>query len=273
VVALAALVLAGCGGDDGSGKTAGSGSSGAPKSVPAGAVAIAGDDAISQAAFTRTAKSRVSGISPLNGRATPPLVPIDPPSYKRCTAALKAQAKKAARAAPKGQKVPVPRAQQLLATCKVQYKTAVDGALSTLIQQQWAISEAAAEGVTPADKDVAATLKQYVAAAGLDDGGRPLPPDRAEGRYQALLARSGLTAADVQFQLRSQLAQQALIQKRLKARGATAAGDPNVVARVQVQLQNDLLAKWRPRTLCSKTRLVPQCSNGPKAQPLALPPG
>jgi hypothetical protein len=271
-VALATVALAGCGDSGGFGDLS-AGTAPTPREVPRGAVVAAGKDPISQAAFERSTKSRVSGISPLNGRATPSLVPLDPPSYRRCVVALKAQAKKAAKSAPRGQKTPVPARKQLLAMCKVQYRTTVDGALSTQIQQQWAISEAAEEGVTVADKDIDATVQQYIAAAGLGSDGKALAPDRAKARYETLLKKSGLTEDDVRFQLRAQLSQQALIQKRLEAKGPAAAKDPKVVARVQVQLQNDLLTKWRPRTLCAKHRLVSQCSNGPTAQPLALPPG
>jgi hypothetical protein len=255
------------------GEDGGLGNAGAttPTSVPAGAVVAAGSSAISKPAAERTTKARVTGVSPLNGRATPPLVPLDPPSFDACAAAVKAQAKKAARKAPKGQKVPIPTADQLLATCKLQYKTTVDSALSTLIQQRWSIDQAAAEGVPVPGDAVDSTLKQYRAAAGLRSDGRALPPDQAAARFTSLLKRSGLTEGDLRFQLRAQLAQQNLIQERLEALGPAVAKDPGQVSRVQVKLQNELLATWRPRTLCAKDRLVPQCANGPKAQPLPVP--
>jgi hypothetical protein len=121
------------------------------------------------------------------------------------------------------------------------------------------------------DAAVEAALRQYMAAAGLRPNGQGLPPDQAAARFRALQKRSGLTTADLRFQLRAQLAQQNLIQKRFEALGAAAAKDPEQASRVQVKLQNELLATWRPRTLCTQDRLVPQCANGPKAQPLPVP--
>lgn len=255
-VGLVALgLIAGCGDDSDSGP--GSGESGAvPRSVQPGAVVAVGEGAISKGAFDRAAQSRVSGVSPLNGRAASVLVPLDPPKYKRCAVALKLQAMKAAKAAPKGQRAPVPDRAQLLAMCETQHKTTLDGALSTQIQQQWAIAQAAEEDMPIPDVAVDASVEQY---------------KQSQPQWEPLLKKSGLTADDVRFQLRAQLAQQALIEKRLEAEGPGAANDPNVAARVQVELQNELLEKWRPRTLCGKDRLVSECSNGPKAQPLTVP--
>jgi hypothetical protein len=220
-VVLAALTLAACGGDGGSGEGSGGGGDAPapPSRVPSGAVAVVGDEPITKEALDRAIGSRVTGVSPLNGRAKPPRL--------------------------RGKDQPDPEDQRA---------AAADSVLSSFLQQQWAISQAAAEKITVPDAVVDSTLEQYRAAAG--------------DQYEPLLRKSGLTADDVRYQVRAQLSQQALVARRA---GDAADGDPKAAARTQVELQNELVEKWRPRTLCVKAHVVPECSNGPKPQPIPVP--
>jgi parvulin-like peptidyl-prolyl isomerase len=60
---------------------------------------------------------------------------------------------------------------------------------------------------------VAAARRQYEAAAGLGDDGAAASPGEARRRYAELLERSGLQAGDVDWQLRTQLLQQRLVER------------------------------------------------------------
>lgn len=287
-----AVALAACGGDD---------DDPVPEDVPRGAIAIVGETPIPEERYDRFLTSRTRGISPLTGAASGG-IPLDPPAFRRCIAAVRRVNEQGAQS---DQRAPRPSAEELKQNCQSQYQQAQSGTVTQLVQYEWSVQEAADEDVEVSQEEVDRSYQQYVAAAGLGRSGRPAPPEQAERRFAERLKRSGLTEEDLKLELRAQLLQQKLLQERTKD-----VGDPSTeearkfhednpeqfagegekrppfervedeakqklksqrVQRAQIQMQNDLQRKWRPLTLCARSHVVPQCSNGPEPAELPLP--
>lgn len=165
LVAVAALVVAGCGGGG----------------VPSDSVATVGGTSIKKTEFnhwlTIAAKQAVSG---------PTAAVPDPPTYAKCVAAL--------------QKAPVakgqakPTAAALKAQCAQEYTGLKQQVMQFLVQSQWLLQEAAARklSVKPA-----AVQKQ------LDDQVKQSFPKAAD--YQTFLKSSGMSVHDLLFRVKVQL--------------------------------------------------------------------
>lgn len=166
-VVVTALVA--CGGDD-------------DNSVPGNAVASVDGTPITKAEYERWAKITAQGTATPGQDAVVP----DPPSYARCVAALRRQARPR-----RGQ--PAPSDVTLRAQCRTQNEQIVQGTMSSLIQQIWIEKEAEEQGVSVSDAEVrrelAATRRQS------------FPTERD---YERFLRQSGMTAADVEERIRVQ---------------------------------------------------------------------
>lgn len=207
-IAASTALLSACGGDDNTAST--------PANVPSTAVAVVGSAPIAQDRFDRALRARTRGISPLSGAAPSTQIPLDSPRFRRCAKALQTSIAASAKLVPADQRPATSSRAQLVANCAAQYAQARTATMSSLIQEQWLVQQAAATKAALAGKDVDATYAQYVAAAGLRPGGKPLGPKAARRAFAKLLRRSGLTEQDVRAQLSAVMLQQQLSQSAAK---------------------------------------------------------
>jgi foldase protein PrsA len=163
-----AFTVAACGGDDDK------------NDVPSNAVASVDGEPVSKADYDRWAEITAKSASAQGGTAVVP----DPPSYARCIAALRRQARSV-----RGQRVPSESA--LRAQCR-QLETQIrQQTMALLIQAIWFDKEAKDLGVTVTDADVRRVLAETK---------RQSFPRR--GDYERFLRQSGMTERDVLFRLR-----------------------------------------------------------------------
>ena len=288
IVSLLAIaaISTGCGGDP---------APSAPDSVPGTDTAAIGTNgaAVTKAQFNRFLDAQVNGTSPIGG-SIGGSIPLDPPGFGRCKAALAANAAK--------NKQAKPTSAQLAAGCKSQYEQTRAAVQSQLISYQWLLQEAKEAGIKVEPKEVDQTLAQYVTAS----AGPKATAKAANAAFAQRLRKSGMTKADVQLQLEAQIAQQKLSTKNqeeaeepstdeaksfyeknkslfIAANGKQAPPFDRIEEQVksqlkstrlqvkQVEFQNDLQKKWRAATLCAKGFVVAQCSNGPKLADLVPP--
>jgi hypothetical protein len=290
---LIVAALAGCGGDDKGDEAA------TPASVPSGGVAVVGDTPIEQERFERALRARLRGLSPLTPGARQAPV-VDAPGFARCVARLRTEQAAADRKVPAGSRPPKPSDAQLEQNCQAQYDQARAATLSTLIQ-----------GLGPCGRPrtpaCASTTPRSAGARAVRRRGRPARRPRRAGREGARALRdarraSGLTEDDVREQLRTQLVQQRLLERRTKDIGPPSDEDARAfyeknpelfaggrkpfqqvadeareqlrgrrIQRAQVEFQNELQRRWRPRTRCAEGLVVAQCANGPAPSELPLP--
>ena len=284
-IAAASLALVACGGSDPA----------KPGSVPTGDIAAigTGGGAVSKAQFDRFLDAQLSGRSPLGGSIAG-AIPLDPPAFSRCSAALAANEAR--------NRQPKSSAATLKASCQAQYRQTRDAVESQLISYQWLVQEAADRGVKTDDAEVRRTLDQYIAAAASANGEKA---SQAKSAFDRRLKQSGLTLDDVKLQLRAQILQQKMSKEYSESVGEPSsseaeefyaknrslfatAGKPappfkQIEEQVkttlrsqklqgkQVEFQNELQRKWKAATLCAKGYVVAQCSNGPKLPDLVPP--
>ena len=250
VCAALTLLAAGCG-DSGPA---------APSSVPAGAIASigSGGDTVTKARFERFLSSQLSGKSPLGGSIAGS-IPIDPPTFHKCAAALAANDAK--------NKTPKHSAAELKANCVSQYKQTRDAVEGQLITYQWLIAEAKARSLTASPDEVKQILSQYINAGSVTSKAKR----QAQLKFNAALKASGLESGDLNSQLQAQILQGKISQAAIKEAGDPSKLKPADMQRIQIELANSIQRKWRAATLCAKGFTVAQCSNGPQLPDLKLP--
>jgi len=182
---VAAALAVGCGGDDTGVPT--------PSEVPAGAVAVVGSEPVTRQQFRRNLRTRLTGISPLAETAGSSEV-IDPPRFGKCQARLRRSGTEGGRT-------------QLLETCRSQYEGLKLSIVTKLIEDQWVLQSARAEGIEVTPEEVDGLLAQYRSQPG--DFGRKLK-------------RSGLTVGDLRLDLEAKIARQKGFERRVEE-----AGDPS----------------------------------------------
>lgn len=157
------------------------GSSG--NSVPSNAVASVDGTPITLSDYDRWALITVKGSA--QGASTTPVVP-DPPTFTRCVAQLRRQARPV-----RGQ--PAPTDVTLRAQCRQQNDALVQQTMGTLIQNIWIEKEAQSQGISVSDAEVqrqlALTKRQSFPS---------------EAAYQRFLKQTGMTPADVLERIRIQ---------------------------------------------------------------------
>ena len=134
-------------------------------------------------------------------------VPIDPPGFERCAAALERQYTRLS-AVVKHKHVkppPAPSHASLIKQCRERQTALRDGAITQLIEQEWNVLEAQADHITVTPGAVQAAF----AAQRRSFGGA--------AKYQRYLARIGQTLAQAVAQLRLNLVEQKLQQHWLGA--------------------------------------------------------
>ncbi|MEX2253754.1 MAG: peptidyl-prolyl cis-trans isomerase [Thermoleophilaceae bacterium] len=180
-VIAAGAIVAGCGND-----------------VPPNAVAKVNDQVITKDEFNRFFATAAKGQSQSQGGAAS--VTPDPPNFTKCIAAGQQQA------APPG--TPKPTSEQLKAQCKQQYDATKDQVMQFLIQAEWIQQEAAERDVKVSDAEV---KKQFE-----DQKKQSFPKEKD---YQKFLKESGMTEADILFQVKLDVLQNKLREKILEGEG------------------------------------------------------
>src|SRR3954468_4723775 len=161
LVAAAALVAAGCGGDD----------------VPSHSVAKGGDAKITKDQYNHWFLASLKQQAQTTGQKPDQVVAPDPPNFTKCIAA------KLKQTLPQG--VPKPDAKTLKAQCKQEYDGINQQTLQFLITSQWLSQEAAKRHITASDKEVRTTFEQQK---------KQSFPKQAD--YQKFLQTSGQTESD-----------------------------------------------------------------------------
>lgn len=175
VAGLGAAAFAGCGGDD--------------EGVPSDGVARVGDAVIKESAFEKWLKA-----NPGQATGGQPAVVPDPPSFKRCVAAKRAQPQ------PKG--APNPSADQLKQLCQMEYEQRKRLVLEFLIEAEWVLMEAEEQDVKVSDAEVKRALdaqKQYSFADAK--------------AYRNFLKTSGLKEEELLYRIRINTLQQKINEK------------------------------------------------------------
>ncbi len=173
LVAVLALVVAACGGDD--------------NEVPGNAVAKVGDVSITKDQFNHWMNVAAISTAAQSGATGDAAKVPDAPDFEACIAAKKQAAPKPAKGQPETSDA------QYKEQCEQTYTQLKDSVMSFLISSQWVEQEAEERGieVTPAqvEKELAKLKKQQ------------FPKD---ADYQKFLKQQGMTNEDVLFRLRLQ---------------------------------------------------------------------
>ncbi len=184
VAVLAAVVIAGCGGD----------------SVPSNAVAKVGDTAITKTEFNHWLTAAAKQQAQTTGQKPQDVVAPDPPNFTQCVAA------KAKQKVPKG--TPQPKPSDLKAQCKQEYDGLRDQTMQFLISAQWLTQEAKSRNISATDKEVQTTFQQQK---------KQSFPKEAD--YQKFLASSGQSEADLLYRVRLSVLTNKLQQAIIKDKG------------------------------------------------------
>jgi len=163
----AALVAAGCGGDD----------------VPSDSVAKVGDVKITKTQYNHWFLASVKQQAQSTGQKPDQVVAPDPPNFTKCIAAKQTQ--------PLPSGVPKPDAKALKAQCKQEYDGVSQQTLQFLITSQWLTQEAKRRKITASDKEVQTTFQQQK---------KQSFPKEAD--YQKFLQTSGQSETDLLFRVK-----------------------------------------------------------------------
>src|SRR3954449_2518706 len=183
-LAIAAVVAAGCGGDD----------------VPSDSVAKVGDVKITKTQYQHWFLASVKQQAQSTGQKPDQIVAPDPPDFTKCIAAKQKQ--------PLPQGVPKPDAKALKAQCKQEYDGINQQTLQFLITSQWLTQEAAKRKVTATDKEIRTTFEQQK---------KQSFPKQAD--YQKFLQTSGQTESDLLFRVKLSVLTNKIQQAIVKDKG------------------------------------------------------
>lgn len=207
---LAAGALAGCGGDDETAQASG----------PVATIEVPDGKAIpiERQQFDRFYRAAVAAEQ---NREVANIVPLEGPEYAKCVADDK--------------KLPIGKGKQpaeLKTACAARAERLRESAVGQAVNLQWIIAEAAAQGVTPSDAEVAAKAKELDATL------------TKTGGKAAFLKRTGFTQADLDLNARSGAAQVKLITK------ATAGKTGKAVDEAKTTFRTEFFDRWKARTAC-----------------------
>ena len=184
VLAAAAVLVAGCGGDD----------------VPSSAVAKVGDKEITKTEFTHWLNAAAKQQAQTTGVKPSEVVVPDPPTYAKCTAA------KAKQKVPKG--VPKPKPEDLKAQCKQEYEGLRDQTMQFLVSSEWLLQETAKRKITASDEEVKKSFEQQKKQS--------FPKQKD---YTKFLETSGQTEADLLYRVKLSVLTNKLQQAIIKDQG------------------------------------------------------
>jgi hypothetical protein len=232
-VLFAAVALLACGGSSGQGAKAGQAtdaSSDAP--IAPGVVARVGGKSITQAEVNGLLHTVIVGDFFANVRARAPegLV-AEPEDPQACVAAMKGLLSEAP---PKAQ----PTVARLTARCHQLHEAVKLEAVQRLVSTQWLIGQAAEQGLSVSDAEVARVFHKLQA--------KEFPTTAQLDRFLATAGRS--LATELTYVKRDLLSQK--LKAKLFARGNEAS---------VVKYANDVTSKWTARTTCRPGYVVSEC--------------
>jgi parvulin-like peptidyl-prolyl isomerase len=129
------------------------------------------------------------------------------------------------------------------------YTEGRDAAMGELLDQAWITGEAADQGVTVSDREIADALAQT-----------KRQNFKTEAEFQAYVKKAGYTAEDVNERVKLQVLSQKL---ETKIAGATKLSQKQQAA--FAAYIKEYKAKWTAVTLCADGYQMDRCSNGPPA--------
>ncbi len=173
--------------------------------LPAGVVASVAGHPIMLVRFEQAYSAAVRGASAVGGP-----VPVDPPSYARCAAALRGELARLQARLPSvtgrsRARLPTPSASQLRRECAQRRTALIQSVMTQLIESEWTELEARDEHVTVSETEVAAALARERASF------------RTARLFHEYLARSGQTEATLAARIRLELLTEALARRRVGA--------------------------------------------------------
>lgn len=249
--------------------------------VPAGAVATVAGQPISLTVYHRAYAAQLKSLS--SGQ-----IPLDPPTYTRCVAAYRQMMRKLQAHLPKKAKahLPTPSHAQLLKNCRARYQGIRQSVMAQLIEQQWTLGAARADGIHVSAAQVDHALSAQEKAIG------------GPKAYAKYLKRAGQTRSQLAATTRLGLINEALQKRRLgppahvtqaqvaaffhahhaefvlphhkTPKLATYAPRIRLLLQEQVQSRRAEAANlayehhWRAQTVCAPGYVVSLCANGPR---------
>lgn len=208
--------------------------SGSAEQVPSNAVAVVDGEPVTKADFDHWFEitARVE-----SGPGGAPVIP-DPPSYRRCIAALNERAGRT-----RGRRA-APSKTRLRARCRTLDTRFRERTVATLIQAIWFEREAEALGIEVSDSKIEKELQKAKRES-----------FRSEREYRRFLRDSGMTEDDVRFQLRLQALPEAISRHVTRGAGKDARRRLEAFGR-------EFQKRWRQQTECRKGFVVTAvCSN------------
>ncbi len=238
-LAVACVVAGGCGGSSKKTPTttgatatastagpAGPGTTAAAGGIPASAVAVAAGRPITRTAFDHwldvAAKAQTSA-------GQPPIVPGDPPAFKRCIAQVRKEQPSLAKQS----------AQQVKADCSQLFTALSTQVMTFLITSDWFEADAGRLKLLPSSAELNAAYNSQKRQA-----------FRTEAAFQAFLAKTGQTAADIRFRVLINEAGQRLLARE---RG-------NQTARTTA-LSREVKRLYLAATQCAPLVVMADCGN------------
>lgn len=222
-----------------------------PKSIPNDAVALIGHTPLSKATLNHWMNSIAGGdFYEHFGRRAPRGLVSEPPNYTACMSAATTLTAASGRR-------PAFTTSQIAQKCRLLYQVIKEQALLFLISAQWRIDEAAEEGITISDAELASTSRQDVA--------QRYP--RA-GEFDTFLANREWALSDELYQLKRNLLTTKLHEKISHQSGREHETLQERAAFVHFVLGNT--KKRTASTLCRPAYIVPTC-RGYKNPATSLP--
>jgi hypothetical protein len=194
--------------------------------IPPGAVALAAGRPITRSVFAHwmyvAAKSQAA-----EAPGQPVIAPSDPPSFDRCIAQVRKRIPSLAKS----------RTSVLRADCGQLFRSLSTQVMDFPIKSHWYQAEATKLGLTPTAAQVQHTF---------DTARKQQFP--TESGFQAFLAKTGQTVADIQFRFQINLIVTRLTAREKGKESARASAVDRLVTRA-----------YRPTTLCAPTVMMADC--------------
>jgi hypothetical protein len=215
------------------------GEGGAKKSVPAGAVAVVGEEEISRADFDHWLENAARGRAPPGGGE--PVVIPRPPDFIQCVEAKRDEP------TPRG--APTPSETDLREQCEQEYEGLRDQVMQFLVQSIWIEFEAEERGIEVSDADVRQAFDEQKSQS-----------FEKEEDYREFLRTSGQTEADLLYRVRIDLLSERIRQEVIREGGGSDQEDVDAFV-------EDFQERYREMTVCAEGFVLDVCSNGPPLKP------
>jgi foldase protein PrsA len=204
------------------------------RSVPSGAVAVAGDEEISRADFDHWLRSSAQSQHRGAGVAIVP----DPPSFERCVATKRDDPSEQGAGD-----------DELRARCRQEYESLRDQVMQFLISAAWIELEAEDRGIDVADAEV---RRQFE-----DQKEQSFENERD---YQEFLRTSGQSEEDVLYRVHLDILSNKIREEVVSGKQ----GDEQ--QRALDSFVEDFETRYREMTVCAEDFVMSSCSNGPQPE-------